>query len=122
MPREDEHTTKAQRNESFAASLNFTDATQEMWAVTAVFYSALHYVQAYFVRGGAGDDCKKHAVRFTEIKRDRKLRAISVQYEYLYSLSLLSRYYLKGLPDRPYEVAKANLEAVKKQVAHAMSN
>ena len=119
MPREDEHRTKAQRNEDFAASLNLRDPTCENWAVVAAFYSALHYVESYLgkyrVRAG------KHELRFHEILEDPRLKPAYTSYKYLYELSRTARYYCKGLPDQPYsKEAKPHLAVVKRQVEHAL--
>lgn len=120
MPREDEHRQKAHNNELFAESLNVADPTCENWAVIAVFYSALHYVESYFsrysVQGG------KHEIRFTEILRDERLKPAYTSYKYLYELSRTARYYCKGLPPRPYPDAKVHLAHVKRQVDYALAD
>ena len=115
MPRDDRHNAKAQRNEQFAESLDHTDATQENWAVVAVFYSALHYVQA--VLSGSSINCKNHLERADEIARDPILKYVAGEYEYLFTTSMLARYGVIGLVGDPYRTAKARLEAIKKQVA-----
>jgi len=120
MPREDQHDQKARQNEIFAESIvERGNDTKEGWAVVVAFYSALHYIQAYLVRFGAGDSDNHHK-RFEEIKGDPKLQPILAQYKYLYTLGHTSRYKCHALPNNPYAIAKSHLETIKKQVAYAM--
>src|SRR5665213_19522 len=99
MPREDEHKTKAERNEQFAESLP-PDPVGESWAVIATFYSALHYMEVYFAKYNLTTD--SHGTRFDQIKADVKLRNAFNSYHYLYDLSRIARYKCKGLPDKAY--------------------
>ncbi len=48
----DEHIERAERNEGFAGALNRTNAIEADWAVTALFYAGLHYIDAYFLSTG----------------------------------------------------------------------
>lgn len=50
MPLSDEHLERARANERFAESLDFSLEVDFAWAITALFYSALHYVDAYCVK------------------------------------------------------------------------
>lgn len=117
MPRDERHTQKALRNEQFAAELDNSSPIKESWAITAFFYSALHYVQAVLATGGA--DSFDHKTRAKEIARDPILRYIAGAYDHLQKLSILARYHVNALPDRAYTMARADLEAVKKQVEKA---
>jgi hypothetical protein len=118
MPREDEHRLRAKRNEEFAAGLDLADPICENWAVVAVFYSALHLVQAYFSKFSV--DCLNHAQREIEFKRDKKINTSYPAYKYLYTLSQTARYKISGLPQNPYSQAKPRLDAVKRQIEHAL--
>lgn len=120
MPREDEHRLRSRRNEEFAASLDISDPINENWAVVALFYSALHYVEAYFVRFGGG--CVEHKQRNERFKADVGIRYAYENYKYLQTLSHTARYQCSGLPDKAYEQAsKIHLTAVKKQIDHAIT-
>ncbi len=119
MPRDDQHIQKATQNENFAESLDVTDATSESWAVVATFYSALHYVQSALAKGGS--DCSDHKTRSKEIARDPILKYIAGPYEHLFRLSHLARYKIGALPAKPFDLAKSDLVAVKKQVFNAHS-
>jgi hypothetical protein len=90
MPREDQHRTRSERNEQFANSLDVADPIAENWAVVAAFYSALHYVEAYFTKQGGG--CREHKERNERFKADIKLRYAYANYSYLYTLSRTARY------------------------------
>ncbi len=50
MPLSAEHLERARENEQFAESLDFSLTIDYAWAITALFYSALHYVDAYCVK------------------------------------------------------------------------
>ena len=47
MPSEQEHMDKARHNEAFVQSLGIPTTTFLDWAVTGIFYAALHYVEAF---------------------------------------------------------------------------
>ncbi len=48
MPSQVQHETQAQRNETFFQSLDRTVSVNREWIVTAAFYAALHWIEAYF--------------------------------------------------------------------------
>jgi hypothetical protein len=121
MPRDDQHHQKARQNEQFATTINRSTVVAEEWAIIITFYSALHYVQRYFAKCGAGD-CDNHQKREEEIKRDDKLRPILPQYKFLYKLGHMSRYKCFALPsNKPYEQAQSALAVIKAQVDKALS-
>jgi hypothetical protein len=113
MSPENKHTQKARKNAAFAECLDRADATCESWAVIAVFYSALHYVQSALQKAGA--DAFDHKQRSIEIARDPILKYIAGEYDWLQKLSELARYKVTPLPAKAYSDAVARLEAVKKQ-------
>ncbi len=118
MPDEGKHKIKAERNEQFAESLDLTDPVRETWAVVAAFYSALHYVEEFFLKHGT--PCGNHTDRNLQFKGDRRIRNAYVSYEYLYVLSREARYKCISLPDKAYaRLAKPALTAVKTQINHA---
>jgi len=114
MPREDQHLDKAKKNERFAESLNRSDVIAGEWAVVAVFYAALHYVQAYFSKFSVEARC--HHDRFDQIKRDQKIKTVITSYKYLYALSRTARYQCGSLPTDAYEKSKSYLADVKKHI------
>jgi hypothetical protein len=121
MPRDEQsHLAKAERNETFAGSFNPKDLTSEEWAITAAFYSALHYVTGYLVHNGQGHLCHKHEDRAKAIATDKTLRGISTAYDYLKFISSESRYgftITSGTYDRD---AKPRLTEIKRHVQHGL--
>jgi len=47
MPTKDEHVKKAVENEKFASSLDDGAQAGVNWKLVVLFYTALHYVEAY---------------------------------------------------------------------------
>ena len=84
-----EHEQKAAHNEAFAAAVLAGGAGYLDWVVTAYFYAALHWVEAFFHTHGGGftSHAKRNqevAARFPPAERDRYLT--------LYYYSLQARY------------------------------
>lgn len=48
MPRLQEHLDKAKHNENYYQSFNLDNTPYLDWVVNGIFYSAVHYVDAYF--------------------------------------------------------------------------
>ena len=120
MPLEGQHRTKAERNAQFAESQDLTDPIRESWAVIASFYSAVHYVEEFFLK--YGNPCVNHMDRNNQFKGDKRIRNAYASYEYLYSMSRKARYKCEPLPDKVYtKFAKPQLAAVKQQIDHAMN-
>lgn len=112
------HRLKAERNEEFAAGLDNKDQIADSWAVVASFYSALHYVEAFFIAHGTV--CHSHDERNDQFKNDHRINRAYPQYAYLSKLSHTARYKSAPLPDKAYENhARPQLLALKKQVDHA---
>jgi hypothetical protein len=91
MPAKNQHLNKAQHDEDFAASLDVDTTPYLDWIITGLFYSALHYVEAYFatLRVHSPD----HRTRDSSICRDHKLRAIFADFSELKNFSINARYY-----------------------------
>ena len=87
----DEHIAKAEKNERLCDSLIGTEFND--WALTALFYVALHYVDAYFTMV-SGDTPESHRDRNIRIRRETALDGIRNQYMSLYVLSIQARYEL----------------------------
>ena len=100
MPRESAHVTQAERNESLYATLcsplsSETEYTE--WEVVALFYSALHYVDAYLDRTISYHP-KGHTDRNTWVGRIGDLGPIASYYLHLYTQSRKARYDLIPFP------------------------
>jgi hypothetical protein len=85
-----EHLSKAADNEVFADGLDRGAPISAGWAVTALFYSAVHLIQACLV--AKGKNPSTHSVRDSAIRRDVVLRAIYADYREMESSSRIARY------------------------------
>ena len=90
----DEHIDGAERFLRFADSLaqQQGDATAVGWALTALFYAALHGLRAYFVTQGYQADSHEAAKRLC--LADHRTRVLRPDYEHLKQTSEKARYYL----------------------------
>ena len=87
MPSKTDHAAKAVHDEKFVSTLG--DPYWD-WAVTGVFYAALHYVEAYLATKRIHSP--SHPVRDSHINRDSVLRAIYPDYRDLKDESRTARY------------------------------
>ena len=106
-----EHRDKAEHNEFLCDELDnpFWD-----WAVTATFYAAVHYVEAYLAHGASPKHSKDHTQRDSTIQNDAVLKTVYDDYRFLKLDSIDARY----RPHIPFgqgdvERAKKYLETVK---------
>lgn len=114
MPKTKEHLRKATDNESFADSLDLKVPVNVDWAITALFYAALHYVEAYFaIRNFHSPD---HRTRDSAIHRDQGVKVIFDDYSELKNYSINARYYIWRHPPPAVANLKANLSKIKQQV------
>jgi hypothetical protein len=90
MPSRDEHLNKARKNKEFAESLKLDNPTCVGWALTALFYSALHYIDAYNAK--YNKHCRTHQDLTDNIERNPVLEAISDDYSDLLTFSWNARY------------------------------
>ncbi len=109
----DEHKNKAIENEQFSLTLPTTTCGVE-WAITAVFYAAVHYVEAYFALSDVSYN--NHPSRNTAVKKDAVLCSISDEYENLYNLSRDARYEVMNLQPGHLIYARNMLEGIKKVI------
>lgn len=89
LPKKAEHSGKAAQNDFFVSTLGnpFWD-----WAVTAKFYAALHYVEAYLATKNPTVHSRNHSVRDSNIQADPLLRTLYVDYRELESECHDARY------------------------------
>ena len=85
-----EHLDKAEHNEAFVLELEPHRNGYPDWAITALFYSALHYVSAYL--RNCGIRVVTHQERENAINRGTFRRTISRPYKRLKARGLLARY------------------------------
>jgi hypothetical protein len=89
LPNPTEHKTKAEHNEFLVSTLQnpFWD-----WAVIAIFYAALQYVEAYLSKKVPAVHSPNHAARDSHVQNDASLRTIYVDYRELKTESRDARY------------------------------
>ena len=92
MPDLASHLLQAQKNERFYQQLNLDNTEFHDWAVIGLFYSALHYVDAYLATQGL-ENISNHGVRLNEVSRaENPLFPIYPYYRHLYQWSRWVRY------------------------------
>jgi hypothetical protein len=110
VPTKAEHKAKAEHNEYLVSTLAnpFFD-----WQVTAMFYAALQYIQAYFVAKGISPPPSTHNMRNNHVSKDKILTTIYVDYRALQDESRTARYGC-GFPNQA-DVARlqAHLNTIK---------
>ena len=113
MPKPNEHLSWARQNETFADTLDADTQVEANWAVTALFYAAVHYVNAYLVsRGLARQD---HAVREASM-RQPFFDPVRTKYKRLKDMSREARYEIAPYCQRDVERAKGLLNEIKNHV------
>lgn len=91
MPPAQFHIQKAERNERFYQSCNLGNSSFKEWATVAIFYAALHYVDA-LLENQASIHPKNHKDREAAISKISQFRQIAPHYLYLYDRSRDARY------------------------------
>lgn len=91
MPTTEQHLAQAATNERLALAW---EATDPEWAATALFYAALHYVDAFFYLDGQinqnPDSFRSHSIRDSEVAR--RLNPVFAAYKRLSDVSREARY------------------------------
>ena len=90
MPAKQEHVQKAEGNAAFALSLTLDSKPKIDWALIALFYAAMHYVEAYLATQNI--HLRSHQTRDNAIGRDSKLKKIFVDYQDLKYYGYAARY------------------------------
>ena len=89
MPSRDDHLRQAKHNLEFGESLDAVRYSD--WIATALFYAALHYVDAFLATKGHHPG--RHDVRDGFVAREKELRPIHHHYRALKDSSRNARYY-----------------------------
>lgn len=101
MPLNPEHIAKAERNEKFADTVSKTAYLD--WAVTIIFYAALHYVDAILAVSAIHPD--NHTQRDDAIGTNATLLTVRSEYRILETLSQNARY--RSMTIEPNDLAEA---------------
>ena len=89
MPSRDDHLRQAQHNLEFSESLD--PASYPDWLATGLFYTALHYIDAFLATKGIHPG--KHDVRDRYVERVQELKPLYDHYRALKDSSRTARYY-----------------------------
>lgn len=79
--KQEKHISKALHNEGFWQHLNVEESKYLDWAVTGIFYSAMHYIDAAFAK--EGKHLKSHEVADSEVAKHKDLVNIYSEYRNL---------------------------------------
>ena len=115
MPNKDEHLRKAQEDEEFVASRNVAERSHLPWAVTALFYAGLHYVEAYFA-AAYNFHSSDHRTRDSAIQRDVRMKKLYVDYNELKNYSINARYYMVRFNEQDIRDLQPHLDAIRTHV------
>lgn len=110
----DEHLRKAKANEQFAASLEMTDTVCAGWALTVLFYVAVHYVQAYFSKLGLS--YTTHTNRAAAIHKDPRICGAYDDYRELENMSREAGYECSDFDCGHVRYAEECLARVKQEI------
>lgn len=111
VPHQREHLARAQDNEDLARTFNLDDGLEVDWAITLLFYAAIHYVQAFFAARGIVH--LDHDARDQAIEQHPILSDISRDYQYLKNKSRSARYDIPNYTREQFEQASARFERIK---------
>jgi hypothetical protein len=118
MATQQEHVAKADNNAAFAKSLDLKSQVNVDWALTALFYSGMHYVEAYLAKIQALPHTHDtHGKRDKFFVFDAKLKKVSHEYFDLKNFGLKARYDCRAI--KASEVTKEAipaLETIKKHI------
>lgn len=116
MAQRHEHLQRADENEKLARGLfKAGSPICTDWAITLLFYSALHWVDAYLVFTNRRPD--NHYDRDTIIESNGSLADIFKPYRRLKDMSEQARYHIACYEQRDWESAHVLLGKVKEHIA-----
>ena len=115
MPNRQDHLDRAKHNSDFAATINphkYGD-----WVAVALFYSALHYIDAFLDTVGVQPG--KHQRRDSEVSLRKELRPLSRHYFHMKTMSMNARYNppITFQPKDLAELKTRHLAAIQKALA-----
>jgi len=111
VPQFHEHLTRAEQNEKLALSLDTSSGISVDWAITMLFYAALHRVDAYLARKNMHPTSHKH--RDDEIERNGSICDIYEDYRWLEDKSKGARYDIANFDKSRLEQAKERLKRIR---------
>ncbi|MGA3129625.1 MAG: hypothetical protein ABSD59_02420 [Terracidiphilus sp.] len=116
MPSKDQHVKKATDNEVFANRLDTNTQASINWKLIVLFYTALHYVEAYLAKA-LGQHLRVHTTRDSIVSRETHLRAIRTEYAHLKYYGFNARYEADQFTSKDVTDALGYLALVKGKIA-----
>lgn len=129
MPSKDQHRDQATKNELLFQSFDLNDTPYLDWAVVALFYAALHWVEAYLAtvsdpigpqnpRREGGHHAGGHSQRYNKVLSSPDLSPIRREYRELMTRSEEARYNCwDPPPDFVSSLATGEYEAIKNHIS-----
>jgi hypothetical protein len=115
MPNEQEHLKKVANNERFIASLDLTNNVNAEWAITALFYAAVHRVEASLAKV-LGYHSNTHDDRKRSMATVSGMKGCFPDYRHLETLSRNCRYGIVTFTKRDYDKARPCFDRLTKQL------
>ncbi len=113
MPSLNEHLAKSEHNEGLADALA-TKTQYFDWAVTVLFYAALHYVDA--VLSASRTDPLSHEQRHTAMGVNDTLRRIFPEYRSLETMSRNARYFALPIGANDWKSVKDDFDILRAHI------
>ena len=114
MPQRHEHLIRAQENEKLASALRPKFPVCADWAITILFYAALHYIDAFLA--GKNLHPLNHDARDKQVEQNGSLTDIYDDYRRLKDLSRAARYEIACYPPEAVEMANGRLARIKEHL------
>lgn len=118
------HRDKAQENEAFALEIEAGTPKRPDWALTLLFYAAVHEVLAFLVDNRAicetyGEFPKRHSERIALLDTHTPWRPLAALYKDFLIWSSKARYDLWPPGDNDLQLAKVQLRFIRDFIAAA---
>jgi hypothetical protein len=118
VPSRPEHLTRAAENEALSKTLDLDNGCQADWAVTMLFYAALHYIDAFLA--GKHLHPRDHDIRDSEVENNGSLSPIYNDYRRLKDNSIAARYEIANFHRANLPPIEARYDRVKSHVRRLM--
>jgi hypothetical protein len=119
VPNRDEHLIRAEENEKLALGLSRKYGFCIDWAITMLFYSSLHWIDAYLA--GKNLHPMSHEIRDDEVGKNGSLTDIFADYRRLKDLSRSARYEIANHTEEKLNLARHRLARIKNHVSLLLS-
>jgi hypothetical protein len=109
-----DHHAQAQRNQAFYEQIGGSNSSTPEWAVTVLFYIAVHELEAALLACGEPRS-KDHTTRRTGVRQ--RVTGASPGFEQLYQMSNEARYECVLHPQHRIALAEMQLALIRQEIA-----